>query len=194
MTEAEADEEMNKKIKPIWGPNTPYSNQLANGDIDDDKELEDEDDPRDLIVDDDGFVHQHKINPESAKEWARGGGFVKTLSNFAQVEDEDYSKPGTLPFADLWGAESKYSDQIANGDADDDKEIQDEDDPRDMIVDDDGYVNQFKISAHAIRQWKREGVEGTEMGDSLLKLMKMKRKLMTKRPHLKTTPSQELFH
>jgi len=37
---------------------------LANGDIDDDRELEDEDDPRDLIVDDNGFVGQGKIDPE----------------------------------------------------------------------------------------------------------------------------------
>jgi hypothetical protein len=42
----------------------------------------------------------------------------------------------------------KYSDTIANGDKDDDKEIEDEDDPRDMIVDDDGFVNQFKVTDH----------------------------------------------
>ena len=60
-----------------------------------------------------------------------------------QTNDEDYSKPGTLPFHETWGPEVQYSNQLANGDADDDKEVEDEDDPRDIIVDDDGFVNQF---------------------------------------------------
>jgi hypothetical protein len=59
MTQAEADEKINVGRKTIWSPHVPYSNQLANGDGDDDKELEDEEDPRDLIVDDNGFVNQH---------------------------------------------------------------------------------------------------------------------------------------
>jgi hypothetical protein len=58
------------------------------------------------------------------------------------------------PLGDLWGPNSKYSDQLANGDADDDREVDDEDDPRDAIVDDDGFVNQFKISPESLRQWK----------------------------------------
>ena len=29
-----------------------------------------------------------------------------------------------------------------------------------MIVDDDGFTNQFKVSPHAVEQWGREGVEG----------------------------------
>jgi len=68
---------------------------------------------------------------------------VKKHQSLAQGEDagEDYSVPGTVPFADLWGPEVKYSDQVANGDQDDDKELQDEDDPRDPIVNDDGFVN-----------------------------------------------------
>lgn len=40
------------------GKNGKYSDELANGDKDDDKELENEDDPRDAIVDDNGFTHQ----------------------------------------------------------------------------------------------------------------------------------------
>ena len=43
----------------------------------------------------------------------------------------------------LWGSEVKYSDQIANGDADDDKEVQDEDDHSDIIADDNGFVKQY---------------------------------------------------
>lgn len=36
------------------------------------------------------------------------------------------------------------SDEVANGDAAENKELEDEDDPHDIIVDDDGFVNQFK--------------------------------------------------
>jgi hypothetical protein len=64
----------------------------------------------------------------------------------------------------IWGAEVKYSNTLANGDIDDDRELEDEDDPRDMIVDDDGFVNQYKVSAHAIRQYAREGVKGLNLG------------------------------
>jgi len=110
MTVQEADEEVNKGRAAIWGATVPYSNQVSNGDMDDDKELEDEDDPRDLIVNDDGFVNQHKIDPHSAAEWGRDPGFSVSLKNYAQVDEEDYAKPGTLPFADLWGPETKYSD------------------------------------------------------------------------------------
>ena len=58
---------------------------------------------------------------------------------------EDYSKPGTKPFHKLWGPHVKYSDQLANGNADDDKELEDEDDLADPIVDDIGFVNKWKI-------------------------------------------------
>ena len=56
--------------------------------------------------------------------------------------------------AELWGSDVKYSDQIANGDEDDDKELEDEDDPRDMIVNDDGFVNQWDIDMNKAREWK----------------------------------------
>ena len=48
-----------------------------------------------------------------------------------------------MPFADLWGSEVKYSDQIANGNVDDDKELEDEDDVEDIICDDNGFVHQW---------------------------------------------------
>jgi len=71
---------------------------------------------------------------------------------------EDYAKPGTKPLAETWGPEVKYSNQVANGDADEDKEIEDEDDPRDPIVDDDGFVNQFKQNKRSVSEWNRGGV------------------------------------
>jgi hypothetical protein len=55
----------------------------------------------------------------------------------------------------MWGADVKYSDQLANGDLDDDKEIEDEDDPNDMICDDNGFVNQFIEDKHdkRLKEW-----------------------------------------
>ena len=147
---------------------------MANGDKDDDKEVEDENDPRDVIADDNGFVKQFKTDPKHVKEWNRGGvkkhGEKKAAKqSLAQAQEdeeenddkpkEDYSKPGTLPFDQLWGPEVKYSDQIANGDKDDDKEIQDEDDPRDPIVNDEGFVNQFKVNKGSVQEWNRGGVK-----------------------------------
>ena len=144
----------------LWGPEVKYSDQLANGDHDDDKELEDEDDPRDMIVDDDGFVNQFKVTDHQVRQWGREG--VQGHKSLMQGEEpaEDYSKPGSKPFHKLWGPEVKYSDTLANGDHHDDKEIEDEDDPRDMITDDDGFVNQFKVTDHQVRQWRREGIQG----------------------------------
>lgn len=57
------------------------------------------------------------------------------------VKKDDLSEPGTLPMADLYGSDVLYSDQLANGDDADDKELEDEDDPRDIIVDDDGFTH-----------------------------------------------------
>jgi len=37
-----------------------------------------------------------------------------------------------------------YSNEIANGDKSDDKELSDVDDPNDSVADDDGFVNSFK--------------------------------------------------
>jgi len=37
-----------------------------------------------------------------------------------------------------------YSNEIANGDRSDDKELEDQDDPNDAIVDNNGFVNSFK--------------------------------------------------
>jgi hypothetical protein len=144
----------------LWGPKTPYSHQLSNGDIDDDKEIEDEDDPRDVIADDTGFVNQYKMNKGSVQEWKRGG--VKPAGKLVQItgdDVEDYSKPGTVPLAATWGPETPYSNQVANGDKDDDKEIQDEEDPRDPIVDDDGFVNQYKMNKGSVQEWNRDGVK-----------------------------------
>jgi len=81
---------------------------------------------------------------------------VKGLIPIKKTSDSpDYSKPGTVPFADLWGPDAKYSDQLANGNVDDDKQIEDEDDPDDPIADDDGFVHQFKVKERDAAEWNR---------------------------------------
>lgn len=49
------------------GDDPLYSNQIANGDRSDDKELEDQDDPNDDIVDNNGFVNQWKRHGDIAQ-------------------------------------------------------------------------------------------------------------------------------
>jgi len=44
-----------------------YSNELANGDRSVDKELEDQDDPNDAIVDNNGFVNSFKRTGDIAQ-------------------------------------------------------------------------------------------------------------------------------
>jgi hypothetical protein len=88
------------------------------------------------------------MNKESVKEWNRDGvkrfGAPAKKAALAQTKSkarthlktksrthlknraeptEDYAKPGTVPLAEMWGPGVKYSDQVANGDADEDKEI-----------------------------------------------------------------------
>jgi len=48
----------------------------------------------------------------------------------------------------------KYSDQLANGDDADDKEVDDEDDIDDAIADDDGFVNQYKLDGKKLSDWE----------------------------------------
>jgi len=96
------------------------SNEVANGDVSENKELEDQDDPEDEIVDNNGFVNQ----------WKRKG-------DIAQVRAVSFNQMRR-------SARDIPSNEVANGDKSEDKELEDQDDPRDNIVDDNGFVNSFK--------------------------------------------------
>lgn len=134
----------------IWGPHVKYSDQIANGNAADDKELEDEDDLADPIVDDNGFVNKWKIDKAHVKEWGRRKDIHQ---NHSLVQHKLKSKAkGKAP---LWGPDVKYSDQIANGDADDDKELEDSEDPDDDIVTDNGFVNHWKINPEKLKEYAR---------------------------------------
>jgi hypothetical protein len=105
MNPAEADEAANEGRQPIWAHNVKYSDQVANGDEDDDKELEDEADPRDVIVDDDGFVNQFQHNPEKLAEWARDHHLSPAqaeailVKEFKKVEAKKEAKAAAAPAA-----------------------------------------------------------------------------------------------
>lgn len=91
------------------------SNEVANGDVCEDKELEDTDDEDDFIVQDYGFglgAHRNTI-------------FYNNVQTGSKVRD--------IP-----------SNEVANGDVDEDKELEDTDDEDDFIVQDYG----FGLGAH----------------------------------------------
>jgi len=98
------------------------SDEIADGDRDDDRELEDEDDANDDIVDDNGFSHQWLQLDDSVK--------VPLTKKEPAGKKLSQAKSGNV----------KYSDEIADGDKDDDKELEDTDDENDHCVDENGYV------------------------------------------------------
>ena len=123
-----------------------YSNELANGDRSDDKELEKENDMSDAIVDYNGHTN-------------RGYGSQKPSDFF----DLNHILPGSMitvprdetvpglgnslvqrkhsPRFSLAQMRDLYSNELANGDRSDDKEVERENDPNDAIVDFNGQTN-----------------------------------------------------
>ena len=112
---------------------TKPSDEVANGDKDDDRQLEDSGDPNDPIVDDTGFVRQWDSQMREKGKGARLPGEFK------------YIGLGVRP-----------SDEVANGDESENKELEDENDPADMITDDNGFVNQWKVQLKNKKHIKHE--------------------------------------
>jgi len=110
-----------------------YSNELANGDKTDDKELEKEEDPMDAIVDYRGHTNA-------------GYGSILPTTFFANNNIMDGSMI-TTPRAEgpmrnsLVGLSDLYSNELANGDAMDDRDLENEMDVEDAIVDVNGQTN-----------------------------------------------------
>lgn len=85
------------------------SDWIANADKADDKEVEDEWDPEDDVVDDTGFVHK----------WVQLGAKINMVS----------------PANDNFLQTPKYSNELANGDSADDRDIAEDEDMNDDVVD-----------------------------------------------------------
>jgi len=101
---------------------TKPSDYLCDGDSADDKEIQDTADPNDDVVEDFGF---------SGSRNARGQTRLLQLDDYPINEDH----------MNLMYSVTKYSDELANGDSADDKELQWEHDPNDPIVDYNGHDN-----------------------------------------------------
>lgn len=114
----EAVHKLNVKSKDYDKP----SEYLCDGDKADDKEIQDAADGEDTIVEDFGF---------SGSRNARG------QVRFVQLNDY----PLNIDNMNLLVKNMKYSDELANGDRDDDKEVEVEHDPTDLIVDYNGHTN-----------------------------------------------------
>jgi hypothetical protein len=159
------------------------SNEVANGDVSEDKELEDIDDPNDYVVDDDGFVNQYKRRGAVAQIRSTGNDdWNSDIGTYASQKTRNYATPyttsgnlipfwnenhimdgshGTVPrqegdqplrnspdYVALSDEKGElYSNQLCNGDRDDDKELEKEDDPEDDIVDYQGHTNRGYGSA-----------------------------------------------
>ena len=91
------------------------SDELCDGDSADDRELDDENDPNDPVVHDHGF---------------RAGIYNYNLNNYyVQLPERPMDNQALLY------AFSRYSDTIANGDSADDKDLHEEEDVNDDVVD-----------------------------------------------------------
>merc|ERR1711990_550275 len=104
--------------------NPPPSDEVANGDVSENKQLEDEDDPDDDIVDDNGFVNAYK----ESRQYMQTEGVL--------------DGPFTMP---TWSGSVHgiplYSDELANGDSADDKDIHEDSDMNDDVVDSNGQTS-----------------------------------------------------
>ena len=108
------------------------SNEICDGDEADDKELEDENDPNDDIVDDNGFVKQWLVQlySENGKKPSKHHKKAKKAKKTKRSKSMDALQ-----------LQEPYSDQLANGDKDDDKSIHEEEDMKDNVVDYNGHTN-----------------------------------------------------
>jgi hypothetical protein len=136
------------------------SNEVANGDRDDDRQLEDERDGEDHIVADHGFAsrsswaqmpkhHRQKsyvqLSERPSEETANGD-----AKEDLEIEDErdgddwivqDHGFASRASWVQLSDDESvRPSDLVANGDEKEDLEVEDERDTNDDVVQDNGFA------------------------------------------------------
>jgi len=102
-----------------------YSDGIANGDAADDKQLEFEHDPNSLVTDYNGHTNRGygAMNPHKWREINHifPDHFLTVPQSFSQLGNK-YSF-------------DRYSDSIANGDSADDKDLHEEEDVNDAVVD-----------------------------------------------------------
>lgn len=188
------------------------SDEVANGDSSENKQLEDEDDGNDDIVDDNGFVkqylgqkkskHHNKIEEMDTHEMNLQINYLMNQhNNFISLQDDVNSDIGTLPGQTNRGYASllpktyfdqntimpgshitiprdegpqpmrnnaadvqlessldKYSDELANGDSADDREIHEDEDMNDDVVDVNGQTNRGYGSLLPVKYFEQNNI------------------------------------
>ena len=111
------------------------SDNLANGDKADDKEIQDEYDPDDEIVDDSGFVHKWLQTYQQMNM-----GNLIQLQNRSPATGDSTFHSGMKVYDSSYSP-TKYSQELANGDSADDRDIHEDEDMKDDVVDFMGQTN-----------------------------------------------------
>jgi hypothetical protein len=121
---------------------TKYSDEIANGDSADDKDLHEEHDMNDAVVDYNGGTNRGYGSAVPTTY------FAGNVINGPLFSDHFGTVPRTDDFAQLGDyTVNRYSDELANGDSADDKDLHEEEDTNDDIVDYNGSTNRGYGSA-----------------------------------------------
>jgi len=115
--------------------NDKYSDELANGDSADDREIHEEEDMNDDVVDYNGHTNRGYGSTLPSKYF--DGNHILEGSHI-QVPRDDGAQPMRNSFI---GLDDLYSDELANGDSMDNREIHEEEDMNDDVVDFNGQTN-----------------------------------------------------
>lgn len=118
-----------------------YSDELANGDSADDREIHEEEDMNDAVVDVNGQTNRGYGSAVPTNYFA--GNHIMAGSHIT-VPRDDGAQPMRNSFVQM---KDKYSDELANGDSADDREIHEEEDMNDDVVDFNGQTNRGYGSA-----------------------------------------------
>lgn len=110
-----------------------YSDELANGDSADDRDIHEDEDMNDDVVDVNGHTNRGYGSQVPSTYFA--GNHIMSGSHITVPRDETPMRNSFLGISDL------YSDELANGDSADDREIHEEEDMNDAVVDVNGQTN-----------------------------------------------------
>jgi len=110
-----------------------YSDELANGDSADDREIHEDEDMNDDVVDVNGQTNRGYGSKVPSEYFA--GNHIIAGSHITVPRDE---RPLRNSFLQI--NNRKYSDELANGDSSDNREIHEEEDMDDAVVDFNGHT------------------------------------------------------
>lgn len=129
-----------------------YSDELANGDSADDREIHEDEDMNDDVVDVNGqtnrgygsrvpteyFAGNHIMNGHITVPRDDG---AQPMRNSLVALNDDFLSSAVSKDSSMFDMNVRYSDELANGDSADDREIHEEEDMNDDVVDFNGQTN-----------------------------------------------------